>query len=47
MHIKNDSGRVTIHGTVQTFFEKQMAQEALRNINGIESIENQLKVTWS
>ena len=47
MHIKNDSGRVTIHGTVQSFFEKQMAQEALRNINGIESIENQLKVTWS
>ena len=47
MHIKNDSGRVTIQGTVQSFFEKQMAQEALRKINGIESIENQLKVTWS
>jgi osmotically-inducible protein OsmY len=47
MHINSDAGRVTIKGTVQSFFEKQMAQEALRNINGIESIENQLKVTWS
>jgi len=47
MHIKNDAGRVTINGTVQSFFEKQMAQEALRNISGIESIENQLEVSWS
>lgn len=47
MHIKTKKGRVVIEGTVHSFFEKQMAQEALRNIEGIESIENQLTVTWS
>ena len=47
MHIRNESGRITIQGSVHSFFEKQMAQEALRNIKGIESIENQLEVTWS
>ena len=47
MHVTTESGRVIIRGTVQSFFQKQMAQEALRNIDGIESIENQLEVTWS
>lgn len=47
MHFINESGRVIIRGTVRSFFEKQMAQEALRKIEGVESIENQLEVTWS
>lgn len=47
MHIQNELGRVTIQGSVRSFFEKQMAQEALRKIVGVESIENQLKVTWT
>ena len=47
VNIKTESGRVTLNGTVHSFFEKQMAQEALRKIEGVESIENQLEVTWS
>ncbi|MFT5299830.1 MAG: osmotically-inducible protein OsmY [Mariniblastus sp.] len=47
MHIKQNAGRVTIHGTVRSFFEKQMAQEALRNIQGVKEIENQLQVEWT
>ncbi len=47
LHIQNDAGRVIIRGSVQSFFEKQMAQETLRKIDGVESIENQLEVTWS
>jgi osmotically-inducible protein OsmY len=47
MQIRTESGRVTLQGSVRSFFEKQMAQEALRKIEGIESIENQLEVTWS
>ena len=47
MHVKTKEGRVVIEGTVQSYFEKQMAQEALRNIDGIDSIENQLQVDWS
>jgi len=47
MHIKTKQGRVVINGTVGSFFEKQMAQEVLRNIEGIEQIENQLEVSWT
>jgi len=47
MHIQNDAGRLTIQGSVQSFFEKQIAQEALRKIDGVTSIENQLEVTWT
>lgn len=47
MRIKTESGRVTLQGCVRSFFEKQMAQEALRQIEGVEIIENQLEVTWS
>jgi osmotically-inducible protein OsmY len=41
-----EEGRVTLSGVVNTYFQKQMAQEALRRIEGIESIENQLQVHW-
>ena len=41
-----DQGHVTLHGRVHSFFEKQMAQEALRSVNGITSIDNQLEVAW-
>jgi osmotically-inducible protein OsmY len=37
-------GRVTIRGEVTSFFEKQMAQEAIRRVEGIEFIDNQLEV---
>ncbi|MFK7770299.1 MAG: BON domain-containing protein [Mariniblastus sp.] len=47
MHVKTKEGRVVIEGTVQSFFEKQMAQEALRKIVGIKKIDNQLTVNWS
>lgn len=46
MNIQQDAGRITIHGSVQSFFEKQMAQEALRKIEGVISIENRLEVAW-
>lgn len=42
-----ESGRVVLQGTVSTFFQKQMAQEALRRIDGVLEIENQLEVNWS
>ena len=39
-------GRVTLKGSVSTFFQKQMAQEAVRRIDGVEHIENLLQVNW-
>ncbi len=40
------AGRVFIRGRVASFFEKQMAQEALRSIDGIAAIDNELEVCW-
>lgn len=40
-------GHVTLRGVVGSYYQKQMAQEALRAIEGIEHIENQLEVRWS
>jgi osmotically-inducible protein OsmY len=41
-------GQVTIRGQVYSYFEKQMAQEALRHIEGVTEIVNQLDVTcWT
>ena len=41
-----EGGIVRLHGRVQTFFEKQMAQEAIRRVAGEERIENMVEVTW-
>ena len=37
-------GHVVLRGTVRSYFQKQMAQESVRNIDGITSIENCLEV---
>ena len=39
-----NNGRVVLRGRVGSFFQKQMAQESVRQIEGIVSIENCLEV---
>ena len=46
LRFETSEGRVTLRGTVGTFFQKQMAQEALRNITGVCEIANELEVCW-
>lgn len=41
-----EGGTVVLHGRVRSFFQKQMAQEALRNLAGVERIVNDLEVEW-
>ena len=41
-----DSGIVVLTGKVNSFFQKQMAQEAIRRVDGVEKIDNQLEVDW-
>lgn len=41
-----DSGRVTLRGTVRSWYQKQMAQETLKSVRGVDQIENQLVVEW-
>jgi osmotically-inducible protein OsmY len=37
-------GHVVLHGAVHSFFEKQMAQEVVRRIDGVQRIANELTV---
>ena len=47
VHVEAAEGRVVLKGCVRSFFQKQMAQEAIRRIDGVESIENLLEVNWA
>lgn len=38
------NGRVTLEGEVASWFEKQLAQEAVRQIVGVTAVENALQV---
>jgi osmotically-inducible protein OsmY len=42
-----EGSRVVLQGTVATYFQKQMAQEIARRVEGVEQIENCLEVTWN
>lgn len=44
--VRTNQGKVILCGSTDSFFAKQMAQEALRGIEGITSIENELEVDW-
>lgn len=45
LRFETKAGNVRLRGVVQSFFQKQMAQEAVRRIDGVASIENDLEVT--
>lgn len=47
VRIEAGEGRVRLHGDVGTFFEKQMAQEVVRRIDGVQHVENLLQVAWA
>jgi len=47
LRFETEAGRVTLKGVVNTYFQKQMAQEALRKVDGVTAIENELEVTWA
>ena len=39
-------GRLTVHGIVGSYYQKQMAQETLRKLEGVAAVENLLEVNW-
>ena len=47
LRFETEQGRVTLRGVVNTYFQKQMAQEALRHIDGVREITNELEVSWA
>ena len=46
LRFDTEDGCVTLRGTVNSFFQKQMAQEAVRRVDGVEEISNDLEVSW-
>ncbi len=43
---QEESGIVVLHGRVGSFFQKQMAQETLKRLVGVEKVINELQVDW-
>jgi osmotically-inducible protein OsmY len=47
LRFETEQGRVTLRGVVGTYFQKQMAQETLRHVEGVDEIANELEVSWA
>ena len=47
LNCETTEGKVVLRGVVGTYYQKQMAQETLRSIEGVHQIENLLQVHWS
>jgi len=46
LRFEASEGRVVLRGVVDSYFQKQMAQEALRHVEGVSEISNELEVCW-
>ena len=46
LRFETADGRVVLSGIVGTYFQKQMAQEIVRRIEGVREIDNCLEVCW-
>jgi osmotically-inducible protein OsmY len=47
LHVVSDAGHVVLEGKVGSYYQKQMAQEAIRRIEGVRGIDNRLEVMTS
>jgi osmotically-inducible protein OsmY len=47
VNFEADSGNVVLKGHVSSFFQKQMAQEAILRVDGVQMIDNRLEVNWA
>lgn len=45
--VEAGEGHVRLEGEVGSFYEKQMAQETVLRIDGVERVENLLQVAWA
>jgi osmotically-inducible protein OsmY len=42
-----DQGVVLLQGEVQSYYEKQLAQEVVRRLDGVERVENEIEVAYA
>jgi osmotically-inducible protein OsmY len=46
VRVAAQEGVVRLEGAVRSFFQKQMAQELIRRVDGVQRVENCLQVNW-
>lgn len=46
LRFETEGGRVILQGIVASYYHKQMAQEIVRRVEGVEQIDNHLEVNW-
>ena len=46
LRFETNGSRVVLQGSVKSYFQKQMAQEVIRKVEGVEEIDNCLEVMW-
>jgi len=46
LRFETSEGRITLRGVVRSYFQKQMAQEAVRHVEGVDEIANEVEVCW-
>jgi osmotically-inducible protein OsmY len=46
IHCRFDDGILTLRGDVPTYFHKQVAQEAIRTVESVRTIQNEIDVTY-
>jgi osmotically-inducible protein OsmY len=47
LHFVAHEGHVSLKGRVNSFHHKQVAQELLKEVEGIQQIDNELEVVWA
>ena len=47
VRIQQEKRRVILEGDVDSYYDKQLLQEVVRRIEGVEEIENRLLVEWA
>ena len=45
LRFETSDGRVTLRGEVRCYFHKQMAQEMIRVVDGVQEIDNRITVS--
>mgnify|MGYP002621692092 CR=1 FL=1 len=46
LRFETAAGHVVLRGVVGSYYQKQLAQEAVRQLDGVDTIENYLEVDW-
>lgn len=44
--IEQENGTLVLHGRVPSYYLKQILQTTLRDIEGVDQIDNQVQVVW-